>query len=57
MSIFLKIQMVKKQIENYNRLKNMDTSNEWFKSDHYIDIFGLKNKYVLLMRESKNYYK
>ena len=53
MSIWSKIKMVEKQIENYNRLKNTDASNEWFYNDHYIDIFGLKNKYVSLVRESR----
>lgn len=51
MSIWLKLQMIEKQIENYNRLKN--SNNEWFYNNHYIDIFSLKNKQVTLIRESR----
>lgn len=48
MSIYSKIYMVDKQIANYERLKKLN--NEWIHNDHYIDIFGLKNKYVDLIR-------
>lgn len=51
MTTLAKLRMIEKQINNYHRLQFEDSTDEWFWNDHYIDIFALSNKYVLMTRK------
>lgn len=53
--LFRLLEMTQRQIDNYNRRKK--ESNEWFFSDHYIDIFSIKNKHVAIHLKIKEFYK
>lgn len=53
--LFRLLEMTQRQIDNYNRRK--EESNEWFFSDHYIDIFSIKNKHVAIHLKITEFYK
>ena len=53
--LFRLLEMTQRQIDNYNRRKG--ESNEWFFSDHYIDIFSIKNKQIAIQLKIKEFYK
>lgn len=53
--LFRLLEMTQRQIDNYNRRK--EESNEWFFSDHYIDIFAIKNKHIAIHLKIKEFYK
>ena len=53
--LFRLLEMTQRQIDNYHR--RQEESNEWFFSDHYIDIFSIKNKHIAIHLKIKEFYK